>query len=368
VYLLLHSVVSYEERTGTLSSLIAIHLKWTDELLAAIFPSGISDGVSISKSSIWNPYFQIYNTVTEDTVLKLAEDSREHVLFAPNGTIMYTNVGLAVTKCDGDVFFYPMDQQKCNVTFFSVEPLRNVEIQPFFVEYSGMDPTLALLENEVWEASNVQSEIGIMLYNYSSITLSFTLSRQPLYLAMNFVIPLAYICLLNLFVFLLPESSGERISYAVTMLLALILYLNMIADRLPNTVPISLLNIMIVIQLNSSCFVVLMTILTLWMYNKQENNQPISRLWRMLARVTNPKCSRKTKLQKINPRIKKGAEVREIDGKRMKDYKMQEFNKEKPVTWSDVMCATNRLLFVITFTILCVQAIVFLFSMIRLLL
>jgi hypothetical protein len=42
-------------------------------------------------------------------------------------------------------------------------------------------------------------------------------------------------CILNIFVFLLPADSGERVGYAITVLLAIAVFLTISSDSLPAT-------------------------------------------------------------------------------------------------------------------------------------
>jgi hypothetical protein len=142
----------------------------------------------------------------------------------------------------------------------------------------------------------------------------------------------------------------------------LTLYLNLIADRLPNTVPVSLININVIIQYNTSCFVVLMTILTVWMYKKQEQNEPVPKCWRRFKRITDFMCCWKSdrKQRQIRPQSEKDFQIKEIDDV-ITDYdNMQKVpRKEVRVTWSDVNQSANRFLFKTTLSFLCLQIVVY---------
>ncbi|XP_061185812.1 neuronal acetylcholine receptor subunit alpha-7-like [Saccostrea echinata] len=352
--LILHSVVSYDEKTGTLLSLIIANMTWTDELVREYFSKEVVDEVPIPMSLIWSPGFSIYNTVTEDTTLKTSDNQYQTVISSPDGTMRNLILGLSTTKCDADMFYYPMDVQTCKIHFVSDEPLNKVVIQPTSDAYLGR--LTALHKNEEWEITHVMCETD-MISTYSKMIISFKMTRKPMYLFMNFVVPLMYLCSLNLF--LLPESSGERVSYAVTMLLALILYLNMIADRLPNTVPVSLININIAIQLNTSCFVVLMTILTLRMHEKSQKDQPVPWFWQVFVSITSTNCLRKSR-SKVHTIAVKEAEVKEEKEEENDDEGVQGSPDNKPtVSWIDVSRSANKFLFWMFFSLLSIQSVVF---------
>ncbi|XP_061185813.1 acetylcholine receptor subunit delta-like [Saccostrea echinata] len=335
-------------------------MMWTDELIKADFSKEVTSDIPIPISLIWSPQLSIYNTVTEETVLKTSEDKYQTVFLSPNGTIRLSTVGLSETKCDANILYYPMDVQRCEIHFISNELIENVVLRPNSEENLVSNVPQVLIKNEEWEITDVKCDTNI-LYGVSRMVLSFTMSRHPMYLFMNFAFPLAYLCFLNFFVFLLPESSGERISYAVTMLLALILYLNMIADRLPNTIPVSLLNINVVIQLSSSSCVVWMTILTLWMYEKQQKDLPVSWGWQAFVRITTPKSCRRSQ-RKIRPLEE---EVKGRDDKVMEDNSSQGTpENEETITWMDVTNAANRSIFWIAIMFLIIQCFLFVFLII----
>lgn len=84
-------------------------------------------------------------------------------------------------------------------------------------------------KNENWRVSELSFKENVN-QRHSVITMSFKISRRSLYIMINLVSPLVIYCLLNLFVFYLPESSVERISFSLTMLLSIILYLNTITE------------------------------------------------------------------------------------------------------------------------------------------
>ncbi|XP_062581422.1 neuronal acetylcholine receptor subunit alpha-6-like [Saccostrea cucullata] len=321
------------------------------------FSKEFEDEVPIPVSLIWSPGFSIYNTVTEDISLKISENQlHKNAFLSPDGRMRNLIVGLSTTKCDANMFYYPMDEQRCEIHFVSEEPFNKVVIRPTRGMYLG--GSTALQKNEEWEIADVTCKTD-MISNYSKIIISFKMTRKSMHLFMNFVVPLMYLCLLNLFVFLLPEASGERVSYAVTLLLALILYLNMIADRLPNTTPVSLIYINIVIQLNTSCFVVLMTILTLRMYEKSQTDQPVPWFWKVFVSVTSAKCLRKPQ-RKIHVINVKEAKVKDEKEDENDDEEVQKsFDNKTGVTWVDVSRAANQFLFWMFFVLLVIQSVVF---------
>ncbi|XP_056002663.1 neuronal acetylcholine receptor subunit alpha-9-like [Ostrea edulis] len=179
-----------------------------------------------------------------------------------------------------------------------------------------------------------------------------------MYILLNLAVPLIFLSILNSFVFLLPESSGERISYSVTILLALVLYLNMIADRLPNSAPVSLININIIIQFTNSCVIVLFTILTLWMYNNQQENKPVSRPWGMFVQILSGGMCKKSVRSKVEP-----DQLMDVNGKmegKEETGLKGECDLKVSVTWAEVVQLSNCLSFTVNVFYFIVQSAIFL--------
>ncbi len=61
----------------------------------------------------------------------------------------------------------------------------------------------------------------------------FCFCRKPLYYLFNLVLPCVFITATTILVFYLPPDSGEKVSLGVTVLLALTVFLLMVAETMP---------------------------------------------------------------------------------------------------------------------------------------
>ncbi|KAK3107149.1 hypothetical protein FSP39_008161 [Pinctada imbricata] len=67
------------------------------------------------------------------------------------------------------------------------------------------------------------------------IKLVLTIQRESTFYVVGLILPITLLTMLNLLVFLLPVESGERISYSITVLLAMTVFLTIASDNLPPT-------------------------------------------------------------------------------------------------------------------------------------
>ncbi|GFS26215.1 neuronal acetylcholine receptor subunit alpha-3, partial [Elysia marginata] len=65
--------------------------------------------------------------------------------------------------------------------------------------------------------------------------ISFDLKRKPTFLVISTLLPIVFLSLLNLMVFVIPVDSGEKISYGITVLLALSVFMSIMSSMLPSS-------------------------------------------------------------------------------------------------------------------------------------
>lgn len=132
------------------------------------------------------------------------------------------------------------------------------------------------MESGLWEINDTSVttlEVPIESEMHQILQLTFTLKRRALFFLMNMILPIAVMGGLNLFVFILPHDSGERVGYSITLLLAICVYLTIASDNLPKSSfpSISLLCAKLFFDMIISSFVLLFTILGLRCYHTDDS-------------------------------------------------------------------------------------------------
>ena len=74
-----------------------------------------------------------------------------------------------------------------------------------------------------------------MILNYSYVEFSLTMTRLPQYYLYTVGLPSTAVTILALFTFWLPDDSGEKLSFVVSLMLGLTVFQLVIADTLPET-------------------------------------------------------------------------------------------------------------------------------------
>lgn len=96
------------------------------------------------------------------------------------------------------------------------------------------------VESGDWHLKDITTEIVDKSYEcckhpFSDITYTLHFQRKPLYHVVYQILPCIVITLLVMLNFIIPPDSGERISFCITILLAMSVYLLILTDSLPET-------------------------------------------------------------------------------------------------------------------------------------
>ena len=97
-------------------------------------------------------------------------------------------------------------------------------------------------ENGEWIVTGTNTEFHHLADTVDGVTHYFPqvyfnvfIRRRPAYYILNRILPVVLSSFLVVVVFLLPSESGEKVSYALTELLALAFLLTLITDYMPST-------------------------------------------------------------------------------------------------------------------------------------
>ena len=166
----------------------------------------------------------------------LGLDNKFRVYILSNGTVTWALAFQLETHCVVDLRYFPFDEQTCYIQFISWAYATS--FLTFAVE--GSDLVLDTYEeNGEWDLvsanqSTYSTEVSTKPGgNMTLLRMTVTLRRVPTFFVLNIVVPSVLITVLSLLVYWLPYKSGEKISFAVTILLSFTVVLLMMSDVTP---------------------------------------------------------------------------------------------------------------------------------------
>ena len=210
-------------------------------------------------SSVWTPDIYLYNTAENP----LDNLKWSNVVVQSSGDILWSRPGMIQSTCSFDMTEFPYDRQVCELKLgswsYTGEQLVLIDGAP------SIDLT-NYQTNEEWELERVNYTINAIKYEccehkYYDVTFRIQLKRLSGYYEANIIIPTFATASLILITILIPWDSGERISFAVTVMLSIIVFLLILSDNLPKSNHLPLLSKMIMGLTFFSLFGVLFTVL-----------------------------------------------------------------------------------------------------------
>ena len=280
IYFTLFSVNEFDEIKGTLQSVGIIFLSWNDTRLKwNTSDYGDIDFFSAHLQQVWKPEIALLNSINRFELLAKEQD-RTTVWVTAIGEVHYAFGGIFSTSCDPDVKYFPFDVHECHLLFVPFEDI-------FFTEY--LNDTV-LIRHATINSSDVIDEDGKWEYrtlkpcvrkvgatSLKGAYFPILLQRRWSFTFTNIIVPVLIIGYLNVFVFLIPVEAGERISFAVTVLLSYTVFMIVLATSIPETAnPMPLISFFLVFKLGYSACIVCAIIIVTHLFHR-DGNRPCSK-------------------------------------------------------------------------------------------
>ena len=159
-----------------------------------------------------------------------------------------------------------------------------------------------------------------------------------------------FLAFLNTLVFMLPCESGERMSYAITVLLSFAVFLTLVSEHLPKTSePMSVLSYYMMLILVLSTLTCLAVILNMELFHRKTQNEV--KWWgRFLVSVVQCKCLSKKankvshgslKLSSDGQNVTTSELVKSMFAKHVPHAQVSR-DSEDTITWKDVSFAADK--------------------------
>ncbi|XP_013380777.1 neuronal acetylcholine receptor subunit alpha-9 isoform X1 [Lingula anatina] len=206
--------------------------QWVDEILTwnPLEYNNISS-FEASIASIWKPDITIYNDVREEE----RDLSAYTATVTSEGLVSWRTPIILKSSCLMDINYFPYDTQRCPIKFGSWHfngyqlDLRNM---------SEMGDMKSFVTNGEWRLAKVPVMRTVKYYSccpepYPDVTFYLIVCRKPLFYIFNLVLPCIVVLAMAAISFYLPVESGEKVSFGVTAVLALMVFLQLVSDLTP---------------------------------------------------------------------------------------------------------------------------------------
>lgn len=333
----LGSIQEFDEVDGKFSVVAFLEVTWYDTRMTwDPLEYNSTNSILFPQDDVWKPTLTIINPFSK--VDQLGKDFMT-VRYFYDGYAYWTPGDILISFCSVDVTYFPFDEQTCRISLMSWgtmphEILLKSPLSAFKLGFYN--------EHGTWDLISTSST-DVVSKGMSSIKLFTTMKRRPGFYVVNVVLPVMSLMALNSCVFILPSESGERVSYSITVLLAIAVFMTLTSDNLPKTSkPMSLLSYFMMFDLVFSSLICLVTMLGLRLHFKDEKDKvPAYLKW--LASYSRC-CTRKnTTKNEIRPSIDGGTKT-DIEESKTNERLNTWTNKEEDISWRDLSKGLDALL------------------------
>ena len=207
----------------------------------------------VSYDNVWVPEIILINPT--EKVKSLGLDWNK-IRYHSDGLAQWYPGDLIKATCTINVYYFPFDIQECKLVLqaygYGTSEVKLVASRDD-VDLSSMAPHSSWI---IRETKAYVTEV----FGSSQAVFRFRFERRPQYVIVNVILPILFLCFLNVMAFLLPVDSGERISYAITVLLAIAVYMTIVSDNLPKaSEPLPLISYLLIVCLTVSVLITVVT-------------------------------------------------------------------------------------------------------------
>nr|KAI8728748.1 neuronal acetylcholine receptor subunit alpha-7-like [Biomphalaria glabrata] len=236
VTLYLAEVVQVDQVEQLVTIACLLYIGWTHKGLAWDVDNYSTQAVLLDTEHMWLPQIGVWVGYKES----MAIDFPVSLLVNASGFVSCKVVGYVTFRCKIDVQKYPFDTQSCNFGIYYFED--GVQKVPFKMHLNGLSDLQENVVNN--DPYSVKGEWTLVNFTVAYISLEsgdqipyfvLTMRRQRLYYVIVVIFPLVLTSVMIPLVFLIPEKSGEQMSYMATIFTSTAIFLSYISNVMPKS-------------------------------------------------------------------------------------------------------------------------------------
>ncbi|XP_069576051.1 5-hydroxytryptamine receptor 3A-like [Brachyistius frenatus] len=192
------------------------------------------DKVSLPTQVLWKPDLTIAEMTEEDKA-----PPSPYLTISFDGGVQVQNDQVLVSTCRMHIYAFPFDTQSCNLSFKSVVHSANeIKLVHHLKSTNATERSREVMRTQSeWlfinmTITNFTSELG---FERDIIVYTMSMNRRPVLYIINFLLPIFFFLCLDLASFLISDSGGEKLSFKVTVSLAVTVMQLILKDILPSS-------------------------------------------------------------------------------------------------------------------------------------
>ncbi|XP_032430526.1 5-hydroxytryptamine receptor 3A-like [Xiphophorus hellerii] len=234
--MIVYAILDVKETDQTFIAYVWIYMEWGNDY--ALWNKDDFCGISeiiVPTEVLWKPDLTIEEMVEKDKA-----PPSPFLKIHSNGSIEFRNDQIVISACRMHVYKFPFDIQKCNITFKSylyAEHELEIDVERDSSVISKWSREIMATEFE-WVFVNMSvtsSTVNHYGYNQTVVVYTITMKRKSALYVGNFLLPVLFFLCLDFASLLMPTGGGEKISFKITVLLAVTVMQLILIEIIPVT-------------------------------------------------------------------------------------------------------------------------------------
>uniref|UniRef100_A0A1I7SXC4 Neur_chan_LBD domain-containing protein n=1 Tax=Caenorhabditis tropicalis TaxID=1561998 RepID=A0A1I7SXC4_9PELO len=219
-------LINVDEKNQIMQTNVWPTMKWNDYQMQ--WDPREFDGIKtirVPPDKVWLPDIVLFNNADGNYLVSFYSN----VVVEHTGDMLWVPPAVYKSSCLIDVEFFPFDEQVCSLTFGSWT-FRKDELQLSYLSGKRHVELNDYLPSGVWDLMDAP---GLLIDERSKISYQIKIRRKALFYTVILIMPTVLMAFLSMMVFYLPAESSEKITLAISILLALVVFLLVVSKCLP---------------------------------------------------------------------------------------------------------------------------------------
>ncbi|XP_061188674.1 acetylcholine receptor subunit beta-type unc-29-like [Saccostrea echinata] len=278
----LDNLVDIDEISGTVKITAKLEVSWIDDRIMwnPTHFNGI-EKVLFQMGDIWVPDMYTMSSLASKPALGV---EKFIVRYTHDGKALWEVSNMFWSTCDIRIVYYPVDTQSCQF-IFSTSGYTSDDVQLKVLERRLV--TDAYKDSSAWRLISAKAFVEKGTSSESDLFIGeVKYERRSTIYIVTVVVPPAVMGFVHLLVFFLPDDSGERVGFSVTVLLSLAVYQSMLSEALPKASrpQIPVLSVKIFVDLITSSLIQVCVVVSQYLYMKEQKREELPRVIKRFAR------------------------------------------------------------------------------------
>ncbi|XP_062572931.1 acetylcholine receptor subunit beta-like [Saccostrea cucullata] len=278
----LDNLVDIDEIAGAVKITAKLEVSWTDDRIRWN-PTDFNgvDKVLFQMGDIWVPDLYTMSSLSSKPALGMDEFI---VRYTHDGRAFWEVSDMFWSTCDIRIVYYPVDMQTCQIIFSTIGYTSD-DVKLKVTERTLV--TDAYKDSSAWKLKTAKAFVVRGTSSASDVFIGeVTYERRSTIYIVTIVVPPAVMGFVHLLVFFLPDDSGERVGFSVTVLLSLAVYQSMLSEALPKASrpQIPVLSVKIFADLLTSSLIQVCVVVSQYLYVKEQKREELPRAGKRLSR------------------------------------------------------------------------------------